>query len=203
MSHPDDHSPEMVQRRELLRRAALLLGSAISAPAALAILQGCSAKESAGEAADAALKSLSAAQMAIVAEIAEVMIPKTDTSGARDAGVPAFIDATLAAIYPQKDQERFKKGVGEFEAMARAAGKPFLEREPAERADFVKQWLVVALSKEHGDDKPFILMARELTLLGYFTSKVGITENMEYVPVPTAFHGCVPLSKMNKPVYWE
>jgi gluconate 2-dehydrogenase gamma chain len=203
MSHPNDDSPEMVQRRELLRRAALLLGSAISAPAALAILQGCSARESAEEAAGATLKTLSAAHMAIVAEIAEVMIPKTDTSGARDAGVPAFIDATLAAIYPQKDQERFKKGVGEFEAMARAAGKPFLEREPAERADFVKQWLVVALSKEHPDGKPFILMARELTLLGYFTSKVGITENMEYVPVPTAFHGCVPLSKMNKPVYWE
>ena len=87
--------------------------------------------------------------------------------------------------------------------MARAAGKPFLEREPAERANFVKQSLVVALASEHGDDKPFILMARELTLLGYFTSKVGITENMEYVPVPTAFHGCVPLSQMNKPVYWE
>ncbi len=58
--------------------------------------------------------------------------------------------------------------------MAQASGKPFLEREPAERVNFVKQWLVVALSKEHGDDKPFILMARELTLLGYFTSKVGI-----------------------------
>ena len=46
-------------------------------------------------------------------------------------------------------------------------------------------------------------MARELTLLGYFTSEVGITENMEYVSVPTAFHGCVPLSQMKKPVYWE
>jgi gluconate 2-dehydrogenase gamma chain len=203
MSHLNNDSQEMIQRRELLRRAALLLGSAISAPAALAILQGCSAKESAGEVTDAALKTLSAAQLAIVAEIAEALIPKTDTSGAKDAGVPAFIDATLAALYPQKDQARFKAGVDEFETMARAAGKPFLEREAAERADFVKQWLVVALSKEHGNDKPFILMARELTLLGYFTSKVGITENMEYVPVPTAFHGCVPLSKMNKPVYWE
>ena len=46
-------------------------------------------------------------------------------------------------------------------------------------------------------------MARELTLLGFFTSKVGITENMEYVAVPTVFHGCVPLSQMKKHVYWE
>jgi hypothetical protein len=48
-----------------------------------------------------------------------------------------------------------------------------------------------------------MLVTRELTLLGYFTSKVGITENMEYVAVPTAFHGCVPLSQMKKHVYWE
>ncbi len=53
------------------------------------------------------------------------------------------------------------------------------------------------------EPRPFILMTRELTLLGFFTSKVGITENMEYVSVPTAYHGCVPLSQMKKPVYWE
>ena len=46
-------------------------------------------------------------------------------------------------------------------------------------------------------------MVRELTLLGYFTSKPGILDNMEYAAVPTAFHGCVPLSQMKKPVYWE
>jgi glucoside 3-dehydrogenase (cytochrome c) hitch-hiker subunit len=203
MSHPNDGSQEMVQRRELLRRAAFLLGGAISAPAALAILQGCSARESPREPAGAALKIFTAAQLAVVAEIAEIMIPRTDTAGAKDAGVPMFIDATLAAVYTPKEQERFKKGLGEFEAMARGSGKSFLEREPAERADFVKQWLVVELSKEHGNDKPFILMTRELTLLGYFTSQVGITANMEYVPVPTAFHGCVPLSQMKKHVYWE
>ena len=66
----------------------------------------------------------------------------------------------------------------------------------------MKQSLEQALEGEH-NPKPFILMARELTLLGFFTSRVGITENMEYVPVPTAYHGCVPLSEMKKHVYWE
>ena len=204
MSLPNEDSPEMMQRRELLRRAAWLLGGAISAPATLAILQGCSARESAGEATGATLKTLSAAQLAIVAEIAEIMIPKTATAGARDAGVPLFIDATLAAVYPQQDQERFKAGLGEFESIARKSGKPFLEREPAERVAFVKQALVVAQNSDRDlDDNKFMLMTRELTLLGYFTSQVGITDNMEYVPVPTAFHGCVPLSQMKKHVYWE
>lgn len=207
MSLEKDDSPELVERRAMLKRAAWLLGGAISAPAALAILQGCSARQSTdevtGAAAGAALKTLDAAQLALVAEIAEIMIPKTDTAGAKDAGVPLFIDATLAAVYPQDDQQRFKAGLGDFVGAAKTSGKAFLEREPAGRAAFVKQSLEAALAAEHAGGKPFILMVRELTLLGYFTSRVGITENMDYVPVPTAFHGCVPLSQMKKHVYWE
>ena len=202
MSLPTEESPEMIRRRELLRRAAWLLGGAISAPAALAILQGCSARDS-GEVTATALQTLDAAQLALVAEIAEIMIPKTETAGAKDAGVPLFIDGTLAAVYPQEDQQRFKSGLGEFEAGASKSGKRFLEREPAERVELVKQSLVAALGAERDDQKPFILMVRELTLLGYFTSKVGIADNMDYVAVPTAFHGCVPLSQMKKHVYWE
>lgn len=196
-------SDEMMQRRELLRRAAWMLGGAISAPAALAILQGCSAKDAAVGGAAFTPKFLTApSQMDIVTTIADIIIPKTDTSGALDAGVPAFIDLVLADVYPKDAQERFTAGLGEFAAAAAAAGKPFLEQEPAQRVEFVKQSLEKALEGER-NPKPFILMARELTLLGFFSSRVGITENMEYVAVPTAYHGCVPLSQMKKHVYWE
>ena len=204
MSQPrsiDDTSPEMMQRREILRRAAWLLGGAISAPAALAVLQGCSAKQEPG-APPPSLKFLKAAELAVVAEIAEILIPKTDTSGAKDAGVPGFIDVALDALYSKDDQQRFRSGLAEFESAATASGKPFLERESAARADFVRGQLDAALASPR-NPRPFLLMTRELALLGYFTSQVGITENMEYVPVPTAYHGCVPLSQMKKPVYWE
>jgi hypothetical protein len=192
-------SDEMMQRREILRRAAWILGGAISAPAALAILQGCSAKEAASTSSFKPKFLTGPSQMDVVAGIADVIIPKTDTSGALDAGVPAFIDSVLADVYPKDAQERFAAGLGEF---AVASGKPFLELDPAQRVAFVKQSLEKALAGDR-DPKPFILMARELTLLGFFTSKVGITENMEYVAVPTAYHGCVPLSQMKKHVYWE
>jgi hypothetical protein len=193
-------SADLLKRRELLKRAAWLLGGTISAPAALAILQGCSAKEN--DSPPAATKLLNAAQLALVAEIAEVMIPKTTTSGARDAGVPVFIDSVLDAVYPKDAQERFTAGLAEFEAAAKTSGQAFLERAPAERVAFVKQTLETALAGER-EPKPFILMTRELTLLGFFTSQVGISENMDYVPVPTVYHGCVPLTQMKKHVYWE
>lgn len=201
MSHATD-TPEMIERRALLRRAAWLLGGAISAPAALAILQGCSAKESAPGADTPALKFLKPDQYAVIAEIAEIMLPKTDTSGAKDVGVPAFIDVVLDAVYDAESKQRFNAGYAEFETGAKAGGKPFLEQEPVARTAFVKTTLENALAGDH-DPKPFILMTRELALLGYFTSQPGITQNMTYEAVPTVYHGCVPVSQMKMPVYWE
>lgn len=197
-----DESPEMMRRRELLRRAAWILGGAISAPTAMAILQGCSARD-APAAADWKPKFFQGNQAELMTALADVIIPKTDTSGALDAGVPAFIDAIMADVYPKDAQERFRAGFAEFEAAVRATGgKAFLQQEAAERKASVQHAIDAALEGEY-EHTPFILVARELTLLGFFTSRVGITENMEYVPVPTAYHGCVPLSQMKKPVYWE
>jgi hypothetical protein len=198
-----DDTPEMMQRRELLRRAAWLLGGAVSAPAALAILQGCSAKDSPPAAAWTP-KFFEGSQAEVMTALADVIIPKTDSSGALDAGVPAFIDSLMADVFPADAQQRFSAGFAEFETAAKASGggKAFLEQDAAQRKASVQQAIESALAGEY-EHRPFILVARELTLLGFFTSKVGITENMEYVPVPTAYHGCVPLSQMKKHVYWE
>src|SRR5688572_28745106 len=114
MSDVHEDGPEMRKRRELLQRAAWMLGGAISAPAALAILQGCSAKENAQDNAAWVPKFLKPQQGKVIAEIAEIIIPKTTTSGARDAGVPAFIDLVLADVYPKDAQERFNAGYADF-----------------------------------------------------------------------------------------
>ena len=196
-----DDSVEMQQRRALLKRVAWILGGAVSAPAALAILQGCSAKESPTDA--WIPKFLTGDEGKLVSAIAATLIPKTETSGALEAGVPAFIDVVLEAVYPKDAQARFKAGLAEFAAAATAdKGKSFQDLAPAEREAYLKASLEKALAGAR-DPKPFVLMARELTLLGFFSSKVGIEENMEYVAVPTAYHGCVPLSEMKKHVYWE
>jgi gluconate 2-dehydrogenase gamma chain len=194
MSEPHD-SPEMMQRREVLRRVAWLVGGAVSAPAALAILQGCSAKD-APTAAAWTPKFFQGSQKDVVTAIADIILPKTDTSGALDANVPAFIDSMLADVYDAAAKERFNKGFGEFD-------KGFLERDAAGRKQAVVDSLEAALVAEKPDGKPFILMTRELTLLGFYTSQMGITENMEYSQAPGKFHGCVPVAKMGKPVQWE
>ena len=193
-------SNEMLQRREILRRAAWMLGGAISAPAALAILQGCSAKD-APAAADWQPRFFKGDEAKVLTAIADIILPRTDTSGALDAGVPAFIDSVMADVYAVDAQARFHAGCAEF-AAAGAAGKTFLEQDRATQTATVKRALTAAVAADE-QPRPFILMARELTLLGFYTSKPGITENMEYQAVPTAYHGCVPVSQMKKPVYWE
>jgi gluconate 2-dehydrogenase gamma chain len=207
MSQVRDDSPEMIRRREVLRRAAWLLGGAVSAPAALAILQGCSAKEPVPSVPAYVPTTLRADHFAVVSEIAEIMIPKTpkttNSSGARDAGVPAFIDQVLGAVYEPEAVQLFKAGCAEFITAAQSRGnRQFLEQALPERTAYVKHSLETALGDE-SSHKPFILVVRELALLGFFTSEMGINENMEYVAVPGEFHGCVPVSQLKKPVYWE
>lgn len=196
MSFQND-SPEMLKRREVLRRAAWVLGGAISAPAALAILQGCSSKD-APKAADWTPKFFKGNEAAVITAIADVILPKTDTSGALDANVPAFIDSMLAEVYAADAQQRFHEGFSEFETSA----KDFLKQDKAAQTTTVKSALEAALATEQ-PQRPFILTVRELTLLGFYTSELGITENMQYEAVPTVYHGCVPVSQMKKPVYWE
>jgi hypothetical protein len=202
MSHPLKETPEVLQRRELLRRVAWMIGGAVSAPAALAILQGCSAKD-APAAADWKPKFFQGKQAQVVSVIADIILPKGDTSGALDANVPQFIDLMLADVYDAPAQDRFNAGFAEFEARASSSGKAFLDRDGASRTGYVKEALEAALTADNAGGKPFILMTRELTLLGFYTSRPGITENFEYQAVPGAYHGCVNIADMKKPVYWE
>jgi gluconate 2-dehydrogenase gamma chain len=202
-----------LNRREAIRRVALLMGGAVSTPAILGVLAGCSAEpDSAKPGADAEWKPafLTGAQAALVAEVAEIMIPRTDTPGAKDVGIPAFIDKMLKDVYPKDGQAHFVAGLADFESQAkRDHGRAFLELEPALRATLVKQVhdpAVVAereetlpLSQRH---RPFILTMKELTLLGYFTSEPGATQVLQYRPVPGAYHACVPLAQAGKGRTW-
>jgi hypothetical protein len=198
-------NPEM-NRRELLQRVAYLMGGAISAPAVLGVLNGCSAKQ------DASWQPvfLSKEQGAVVAEVAELIIPRTDTPGAKDAGVPAFIDGMLKDIYEEEDRQRYLSGLKAFDDAARTAhSKGFVELSKPQQTDLVRKFHDEAVATELASEtrpaylrRPFILMTKELTLLGFFTSKPGATEVLQYAAVPGAFQGCVPLAQAGNGKSW-
>jgi gluconate 2-dehydrogenase gamma chain len=120
-----------IDRREALRRAAILLGGAISAPTIAAVLKGADSAWAAS-AVDAlqpwAPRTLSAAQLELVATIADRIIPPTGTPGARAAGVPQFIDTLLTDYYLAPERDRYLAGLQAMDYRARRAnGKPFMQ----------------------------------------------------------------------------
>ena len=50
--------------------------------------------------------------------------------------------------------------------------------------------------------RPFILTMKELTLLGFFSSAVGATQILQYLPVPGRFLSCIPLSEAGNGKTW-
>jgi hypothetical protein len=121
--------------------------------------------------------SLTENQQKIVAEIAELIIPKTDTIGAKDVGVPAFIEMMLKDCYKTPEHQSFTEGLASMERVK------FLALNTDERRGVLKL-LEQETKKKTGKATPFWQLIKELTLLGYFTSEAGIKASFEYVQIP-------------------
>ena len=205
-----------MNRRDAIARVALLMGGTLSAPSLMAFGEGTSTKQAIG-----AAFSLTSAQRSLVAEIAEHIIPKTSTPGAKEAGVGPFIEMMLADCYKAQEQQNFLDGLADLDERAtKAHSKKFLETSSAEQVAILKQVEkdTIELMKSAnvqqvkvGDnvDKevisskklkgtPFWRLLKELTLFGYFTSEQGATQALEYVPIPGRYDACIPLKPGQK-----
>jgi gluconate 2-dehydrogenase gamma chain len=192
-----------MDRREAIRRTALLMGGIVSAPAIVGVLNGCTAKPSI----DWKPEFLNEDQAGLISEVAEIIIPKTNTPGAKDVGVPSFIDVMLKDVYTKEDQDHFLNGLKAFNEDANTTyGDLFNELDAEQQKEFVKKKHDEAIAAEKSENKPekrpFILAMKELTMLGFFTSEVGATQVLQYDPVPGAYKGCIPLSEAGNGRTW-
>src|SRR5882724_438586 len=74
----------------------------------------------------AALKALDPHQNATVATISELIIPQTDTPGAKVARVNEFIDVIVAEWYDQEEKSRFLTGLADVDRRSQSFfGKAF------------------------------------------------------------------------------
>ena len=194
--------PDSIDRREALRRVALLLGGAVSAPAIAGVLAGCAATG-----ADATAwkpRAFTPAQGEMLATIVEHIIPTTDTPGAREAGAHRFIDVMMAEYYTAADRDRFVAGLADLDARAvRAAKRKFMRCDPkTQHAMLValdaESFAPVLASAQPQHDPPWFRTMKELTLLGYYTSQVGATKELRHEAVPGRYDGCVPLKSVGR-----
>lgn len=179
----------LMSRREALISVSALLGGMTGGAA---LLSGCAVRGSrpAGE-------LFSAEDIELLDRIADTILPATETPGAQDAEVGAFMTVMVADTYTVPEQSIFFSGLETLNAECLADfGVSFIGASQADRTSLLER-----LDREQHEymrtrsaDAPvhYFRMLKELTLQGYFTSEIGYTEAMRYVESPGRFDPCVP-----------
>jgi hypothetical protein len=172
-----------INRRHAVQRIALLLGGVLSAELTAGLN---------GEVLTPGKRfEVSKEQAALLAEVADVIIPDTDTPGAKAAGAEQFILRVVRDCYRYEQQEAFYRGLGRIEEESRRQfGKTFAHLGPDQKQSIVKHTA--------SNSRAFFKELRELTVAGYFTSEIGATKALEYLPVPGRFEGSVRMSPGQK-----
>ena len=142
-------------------------------------------------------------QIAFLDEVAETIIPSTDTPGAKATLVGAFMNTMVMDCYKEKDQKIFAAGITEIDNSANHMfGKGFMNITPAQRKSLLnqvnKELKAYNDSKKEDDPSHYFGMMKQLTLLGYFSSEIGATQALRYVAIPGKYEGCVPYKKGDK-----
>jgi hypothetical protein len=166
-----------LSRRDMLKLAAT---AAITIP----LVGVSSATSAATESAAAQWKAplfFTRDEFAMVDEISELIIPTDEHSpGARAAGCAAYIDARLAESWTDEPKTEWREGLKAVDAVSQEMhGKPFMQATPDQRVA-----VLTAISKNEKDPKqPAEKFFREIkarTAHAYYTSKIGIHQEMEY-----------------------
>ena len=184
-----------MDRRELLKMIALATGSAFIGGELL--LSGCTNTPDIGSA------TFSEADISFLDEVSETILPKTSSPGAKDAAVGTFMTVMVNDCYTSDDQKIFHEGIKKLdEASKKANNTGFLKASPEQRAS-----LLVALDKEAKENQQtkkkeepnhYFTMMKQLTLLGFFTSKPGATQALRHIAVPGKYDGNFPYKKGDK-----
>lgn len=188
-----------MNRREWLKCMSALAVGAVAGPSLLAVFDAHAAAQNGG----ATSPFFSKAQGDLVAAVVDIIIPRSDTPGAVDAGVPRFIDQMFKDVYTPEEQQRYLSALAAFE---KESGKPFVQLDAARRKALVVKLHEQALAKgkhlEPASAPAFVLMTKKLAMLGFFMSEPGCTQVLQYAAVPGGYQGDIPLSKAGNGKAW-
>lgn len=113
--------------------------------------------------------------------LTELIIPTTDTPGAKAALVNRFLDLLLADEDSDK-QKKFYEGLAWLDARCiKDHGAPFLKLASAEQTALLS--VLADAENARPEDRPgveFFEHLKDLTIFGYYTSKIGLEQELEY-----------------------
>lgn len=204
-----------MNRREILRYAALATGAAVSAPLASAFLSGC--KRDAAVAAGEVIyepKFFSAEAYDFITKVADTIIPRTDTPGASDVGVPEVIDSMVADVYGTEVQQEAKQGLemlmakmnadnaekGTFASLSDAERLTYLQNQDLHYKNPDTDWAAAAEEEQILRETYFSI--KQAVIANYFGSEEVATTQLAYDPVPGGYIPCGDLEELTGGKAW-
>lgn len=177
-----------MKRRQLLKNSATTLVGLGSLPAISMLLKSCGVKRLS----EYQPIYLSTQQFDTVWQMAELILPKTDSPGASDAGVAPYIDLLFDSYFEAEQKEELELGLNTFMADGQEKyQKTFLELDEAQQIEYMQ------LMESASGEKSFFKSFKELVLWAFFTSEVGM-KSMNYKPVPGKYEGCITIDSDEK-----
>jgi len=171
------HSSLNIPRREAVQTLLMLIGGTLSLPVQAALLR---------KTGNLNPGRFSSEEQTLITELAEVIIPTTNTPGAKAAGVGEFISYIIGHCTDTTQQEAFRRGLQQTDALSQSGhGKRFELLDAPQKFGIMDQ-----ITRQ---EKKFFTTLRELTIVGYFTSETGATQALDYVAIPGRFEGDIPL----------
>jgi len=192
----------MIDRREMIQRAVALLGGAVSSSAMAGVLAGCvSAPPAAGD----KQTFFTADEMKAATAVADQILPRTDTPGAIDVGVPGFMDRMMAGYYKDRQRRILRAGLVRMDKDAMAAHSlAFAALSAEQQVALMKVYDREAYEQSRRNisnpnaDPHFFRILKELTIVGFCTSETGATKFLKYAATPGPYRGDIPYSEIGK-----
>lgn len=146
--------------------------------------------------ADAGKALFAPSDIAFMDEIAETILPKTTTPGAKDAACGAMMAVMVADCYELKYQAVFFDGLKQIKASAKQQfDKDFMQLSAVQKHELLSALDQQAKQAIVNPLPHFFTLIKQLTLMVFFTSKVGATEVLRYVAIPGRYDGNLPYKK--------
>jgi len=143
----------------------------------------------------------------MIADLAEVIIPRTDTPGAKDAGVGSFVTRMVKEQCDRKTQNNFIDGLKDVESYTSDHySKRFSDLTLSQQQEIVTRFQqkgkpypgLVGKVEHKFLGKSFFTTLKEATVIGYCTSKAGATQQLAYDYIPGSYNGCMPVAPNQK-----
>jgi Gluconate 2-dehydrogenase subunit 3 len=139
--------------------------------------------------------ALDSGQGRMIARIADTILPSSDTPGASDVGVPAWIDLILARYFSDTRRAAFLSGLDAIDKLAQAhSGAPLAALSGADLAKLIGTLDAACGSKDLTPAQRGYVQLKELVMFGYFTSKSVQQNLLKVVIVPGRFDADVHIT---------